>query len=41
MRPIRIGNRSGETLEVTQGLRPGDRIVTGGALFIDRAARID
>lgn len=41
MRPIRIGNRSGDTLEVTQGLRPGDRIVTGGALFIDRAARID
>ncbi len=41
MRPIRIGNRSGDTLEVVQGLRPGERIVTGGALFIDRAARID
>ena len=41
MRSIRIGNRSGDSLEVTQGLRPGERIVTGGALFIDRAARID
>jgi len=41
MRAIRIGNRQGDTLEVTQGLRAGDRIVTGGALFIDRAARID
>ncbi|WP_368418496.1 efflux RND transporter periplasmic adaptor subunit [Rhodovarius sp.] len=41
MRSIRIGNRSGDTLEVLQGLRPGERIVTGGALFIDRAARID
>ena len=41
MRPIRIGNRQGDTLEVTQGLRAGERIVTGGALFIDRAARID
>jgi cobalt-zinc-cadmium efflux system membrane fusion protein len=41
MRSIRIGSRSGDTLEVLQGLRPGERIVTGGALFIDRAARID
>ena len=28
-------------VEVTEGLKPGDRVVTGGALFIDRAARID
>ena len=41
MRAIRIGNRSGDTLQVVQGLRAGERIVTGGALFIDRAARID
>jgi len=41
LRPIRIGNQSGESLEVVQGLSAGERIVTGGALFIDRAARID
>jgi hypothetical protein len=26
---------------VREGLNAGERIVTGGALFIDRAARID
>lgn len=41
MRRITIGNRSDDMLEVTQGLDPGERIVTGGALFIDRAARLD
>ena len=29
------------TLEVVEGLNDGERVVTGGALFIDRAARID
>lgn len=41
MRRITTGNRSGDLLEVTEGLSAGDRIVTGGVLFIDRAARID
>jgi len=41
LRQIKPGIRSGDMLEVTEGLNPGDRVVTGGALFIDRAARID
>ncbi|WP_164868067.1 efflux RND transporter periplasmic adaptor subunit [Rhodovarius crocodyli] len=41
MRRITTGNRSGDLVEATDGLRAGDRIVTGGVLFIDRAARID
>lgn len=38
VRPIRVGNTSGNMLEVVSGLTAGDRIVTSGALFIDRAA---
>jgi cobalt-zinc-cadmium efflux system membrane fusion protein len=41
LRPITVGIRSGSMLEVTEGLNDGERIVTGGALFIDRAARRD
>jgi len=41
MRRITVGIRSDDMLEVTEGLNDGERIVTGGALFIDRAARID
>ncbi len=41
LRKITPGIRSGDMVEVTEGLKPGDRVVTGGALFIDRAARID
>jgi membrane fusion protein, heavy metal efflux system len=41
LRRITTGIRSGDTLEVTEGLNDGERVVTGGALFIDRAARID
>ena len=41
LRRIKVGVRSGDMLEVTEGLNVGERIVTGGALFIDRAARID
>jgi cobalt-zinc-cadmium efflux system membrane fusion protein len=41
LRRIRTGMRDGDVLQVLEGLAPGDRIVTGGALFIDRAARID
>ncbi|MBY0338178.1 MAG: efflux RND transporter periplasmic adaptor subunit, partial [Acetobacteraceae bacterium] len=41
LRRITTGTRSGDQLAVTDGLRAGERLVTGGALFIDRAARID
>ncbi len=41
LRPIRLGLRTGSTLQVLEGLAENDRVVTGGALFIDRAARID
>lgn len=41
LRRVAVGIRSGDVLEVTEGLNVGDRVVTGGALFIDRAARID
>ena len=41
LRRITPGIRAGDMVEVTEGLKPGDRVVTGGALFIDRAARID
>jgi cobalt-zinc-cadmium efflux system membrane fusion protein len=40
-RPIAAGIRAGDMLEVTEGLNDGERIVTGGALFIDRAAHMD
>ncbi len=40
-RQLRLGIRDGEQIEVLDGLAAGERVVTGGALFIDRAARID
>jgi cobalt-zinc-cadmium efflux system membrane fusion protein len=40
-RRIELGRRSGEAWEVASGLAAGDRVVTGGALFIDRAAPVD
>jgi membrane fusion protein, heavy metal efflux system len=41
LRRIRTSTRAGDILEVVEGLAPGERVVTGGALFVDRAARID
>jgi cobalt-zinc-cadmium efflux system membrane fusion protein len=38
IRPIHVGNSNGNMLEVVSGLTAGDKIVTSGALFIDRAA---
>jgi cobalt-zinc-cadmium efflux system membrane fusion protein len=38
VRPIGVGRATGDMLEVTSGLTTGDKIVTRGALFIDRAA---
>jgi len=41
LRKVTLGMRSGNALQVLTGLREGERVVTGGSLFIDRAARID
>ena len=38
IRPIRVGNTNGNMLEVVSGLTDGEKIVTSGSLFIDRAA---
>jgi membrane fusion protein, heavy metal efflux system len=37
-RQIKTGLVNGEFVEVTANLQPGERIVTRGSLFIDRAA---
>lgn len=41
LRAITPGIRAGEMIQVLDGIQAGDRLVTGGALFIDRAARVD
>ncbi len=41
LRKVHIGLHSADRIQVLDGLRPGEQVVTGGALFIDRAARID
>jgi membrane fusion protein, heavy metal efflux system len=41
LRRIAAGIRTDDVLEVTEGLNAGEQVVTGGALFIDRAARFD
>jgi len=41
LRTIKPGLISDGMVEVLDGLKPGDQIVTSGALFIDRAARGD
>jgi membrane fusion protein, heavy metal efflux system len=38
LRDVTLGRANGEQLEVTRGLSGGEKIVTSGALFIDRAA---
>ena len=40
-RPIRIGDGGDGTVEVLDGLSAGEKIVTSGTLFIDRAANGD
>jgi cobalt-zinc-cadmium efflux system membrane fusion protein len=37
-RAIKTGRHDGELVEVTDGLKPGERIVTKGGLFIDQVA---
>ena len=39
LREIRTGRVSGGMVEVLQGLRPGERVVSRGSVFIDRAAQ--
>ncbi len=39
LRSIRTGRSSDGMVEVLDGLKPGERVVTRGSLFIDRAAR--
>ncbi len=41
LRGIATGMLVGDMLQVTDGLQEGERVVTHGALFIDRAARKD
>lgn len=36
---VTVGRTNGDQTEILSGLKPGDRVVTRGALFIDRAAR--
>jgi membrane fusion protein, heavy metal efflux system len=38
IRPIRAGRASDGFVEVLDGLKPGERVVTRGSLFIDRSA---
>ena len=38
IRQVRIGRSNGNLLEVSEGLSAGEKIVTSGTLFIDRAA---
>jgi cobalt-zinc-cadmium efflux system membrane fusion protein len=38
IRPIRAGRDNGGFVEVLDGLKPGERVVTRGSLFIDRSA---
>ena len=38
LRKIKVGLTSGSMIQVTEGLRPDERVITKGSLFIDRAA---
>ena len=41
LRPVTLGRASAGMIEVASGLEPGEKVVTGGALFIDRAGKGD
>ena len=38
LRPVKVGLSSGNLVEVTENLHPGEQVVVKGGLFIDRAA---
>jgi cobalt-zinc-cadmium efflux system membrane fusion protein len=40
-RSVKLGLQDAQMVQVVNGLEPGDRVVTRGSLFIDRAARPD
>jgi cobalt-zinc-cadmium efflux system membrane fusion protein len=40
LRQIKTGLTNGRMVQVTDGLNPGDGVITKGSLFIDRAATI-
>ena len=39
-RPVRTGSRQGGEIEILDGLRPGERIVTAGAGFVKEGDRV-
>jgi membrane fusion protein, heavy metal efflux system len=41
IRPIKVGRMTDGVVQVLDGLKPGEKIVTSGAVFIDRAAAGD
>jgi cobalt-zinc-cadmium efflux system membrane fusion protein len=41
LQPIEVGGSQGDWVEVIRGLAPGQKVVSSGALFIDRAAKGD
>ena len=41
LRQIKAGRTQQGEVEVLAGLQPGDRVVTSGAIFIDRASHAD
>jgi membrane fusion protein, heavy metal efflux system len=41
LRAVRAGRVNDGLVEILDGARPGERVVTRGSLFIDRAARLD
>jgi cobalt-zinc-cadmium efflux system membrane fusion protein len=41
VRNVEVGRHEGDMIEIVGGLRPGEKIVTAGTLFVDRAASGD
>ncbi|MFL6451949.1 MAG: efflux RND transporter periplasmic adaptor subunit [Bryobacteraceae bacterium] len=39
-RPVKVGVRSGDTVQITSGLKPGENVITSGALGLDDKAHI-
>ncbi|MBN9474390.1 MAG: efflux RND transporter periplasmic adaptor subunit [Burkholderiales bacterium] len=40
LRPVRTGVVNGDLVQIVEGLAQGDQVVSGGSLFIDRAATL-
>jgi cobalt-zinc-cadmium efflux system membrane fusion protein len=38
LRQIKTGLTNGRMIQVLEGINPGERVITRGSLFIDRAA---